>query len=162
MIVLIPNALVSEVPDGTSHPKLVGGPDVLTGDTADGPVQPALAAVATQATPAPPAERPAAEPAEAGPDAIPAQRTGESADTPFGLPRRVRQASIAAPLRVAAPATAEEPSGRPPEQLRQMMASYQAATVRGRADADPDRPPAEGPAAESDPSDPSDPSEPEA
>jgi len=58
--------------------------------------------------------------------------------TPSGLPWRVRQASIASPLRETTP-TPEEPSTpapRTPEQTRNMMSSYQSATRRGRAEAE--------------------------
>ncbi|WP_412543835.1 nitrate- and nitrite sensing domain-containing protein [Longispora sp. K20-0274] len=59
--------------------------------------------------------------------------------TPSGLPRRVRQASLAAPLReqpapVATPPA--EPPGRAPEEIRSMIGSYQRATRRGRREAD--------------------------
>ncbi|NBE83572.1 sensor histidine kinase [Micromonospora rubida] len=66
------------------------------------------------------------------PAASPAQQTGS------GLPVRVRQANIVPELR-------EDPSAqqvdddedviRPPEQVRQMMSSYQTGTRRGRTDA---------------------------
>jgi hypothetical protein len=74
--------------------------------------------------------------------------------TPNGLPRRVRQASLAPPLREAPdpfdgdPAAddgSELPStGRTPEQVRRMMSSYQRGTVRGRA-GDTPPPPVTGP-----------------
>jgi signal transduction histidine kinase len=54
--------------------------------------------------------------------------------TPSGLPWRVRQASLAAPLREE-PQAAQDSSeglGRSPDETRDMMASYQAATRRGR------------------------------
>ncbi|MEV6520791.1 nitrate- and nitrite sensing domain-containing protein [Longispora sp. NPDC051575] len=59
--------------------------------------------------------------------------------TPSGLPRRVRQASLAAPLReqpapVVAPVA--EPTGRAPEEIRSMIGSYQRATRRGRREAE--------------------------
>jgi hypothetical protein len=107
-----------------------------------------------------------AEPVRAGDEPIPAEVTASAdplltarpvpspdgtvpgqiiTETPFGLPRRVRQASLAAPLRQEsrtdpgpdATATAQPPvaPGRRPEQVREMMASYQRATNRGRLDA---------------------------
>jgi hypothetical protein len=72
----------------------------------------------------------------------------------FGLPRRVRQASLAAQQRQAeSPGTAgsgaepedgsgspaARPNGRPertPEEIRLMMGSFHAASVRGRAEAE--------------------------
>jgi signal transduction histidine kinase len=60
--------------------------------------------------------------------------------TPSGLPWRVRQASIAAPLRESQPNPGPEqppaPAPRTPEQTRNMMSSYQSATRRGRAEAE--------------------------
>jgi len=60
--------------------------------------------------------------------------------TPSGLPRRVRQASLAAPLRGdGPPVDDQEPAlaaPRAPEETRQRLASYQRGTVRGRTDAD--------------------------
>jgi signal transduction histidine kinase len=61
--------------------------------------------------------------------------------TPHGLPRRVRQANLAEPLRTAPPeTTVEEPvaepaGGRSPEQLRAIMSSFQRGTRRGRSSA---------------------------
>lgn len=59
-----------------------------------------------------------------------------------GLPRRVRQASLAAPLQEAATVPgADAPAGPPdetrtPEEIRQRLRSYQQATVRGRSAAE--------------------------
>ncbi len=57
--------------------------------------------------------------------------------TPSGLPRRVRQASLAAPLRqepeVEAPSA--EADARPPEEVRRMMSSYQRGTEQARTEA---------------------------
>jgi hypothetical protein len=59
--------------------------------------------------------------------------------TPAGLPWRVRQPSPTRPLRdePAAPEDADgepvTPRTRPPEEIRQMMASYQSGTRRGRS-----------------------------
>ncbi|MEN3305131.1 MAG: hypothetical protein V7603_1333 [Micromonosporaceae bacterium] len=62
--------------------------------------------------------------------------------TPAGLPWRVRQASLAPPLRAAAPPKPEPAAGEPdeapargPEEIRRMMASYQTGTLRGRSQA---------------------------
>ncbi|HKS99985.1 MAG TPA: histidine kinase, partial [Rugosimonospora sp.] len=60
--------------------------------------------------------------------------------TPAGLPWRVRQASLAPPLRSAghrsdAPAEPDETPARGPEEIRRMMAAYQSGTMRGRSDA---------------------------
>ncbi|WP_281368973.1 sensor histidine kinase [Phytohabitans rumicis] len=59
--------------------------------------------------------------------------------TPSGLPWRVRQASLAAPLRESPPPGDEDvepPATRTPDQTRSMMAAYQSATRRGRAEAE--------------------------
>jgi hypothetical protein len=58
--------------------------------------------------------------------------------TENGLPRRVRQANLAEPLREPPPDPAGEDAspagGRSPEQVRAMMSSYQRGTQRGRSD----------------------------
>ncbi|MDG4785372.1 nitrate- and nitrite sensing domain-containing protein [Micromonospora sp. WMMD1102] len=68
---------------------------------------------------------------------------GTASLTPSGLPVRVRQASLAQPLREGAdrpePESAEEATPRTPEQIRRMMSAYQSGTRRGRSDAE--RPP---------------------
>jgi hypothetical protein len=74
-----------------------------------------------------------------------AGRTGEvEARTSSGLPRRVRQASLAAPLRQepAVDAEAVEPDAtpRPPEDARRIMSSYQRGTAKARSGADADAP----------------------
>ncbi|HEU4424727.1 MAG TPA: nitrate- and nitrite sensing domain-containing protein, partial [Pilimelia sp.] len=62
--------------------------------------------------------------------------------SPEGLPRRVRQANLARQLRDTPPpepaVAALGPAGRSPEQIRAMMSSFQAGTVRGRRDATED------------------------
>jgi signal transduction histidine kinase len=58
--------------------------------------------------------------------------------TEVGLPVRVRQASLAAPLREGPPpdpSSGAPTSTRTPEEIRAMMASYQEKTLRGRAEA---------------------------
>ncbi|AVT37216.1 sensor histidine kinase [Plantactinospora sp. BB1] len=65
--------------------------------------------------------------------------SGSASLTPSGLPVRVRQANLAAPLRDGddrpEPEPAEEQAPRTPEQIRRMMSSYQSGTRRGRSDA---------------------------
>jgi signal transduction histidine kinase len=76
-------------------------------------------------------------------DQTPAGPTAQTqpAQTPSGLPVRVRQASLAAPLRgqsrtsAADTAAGDGRAPRPPEQIRRMMGSYQSGTRRGRTDA---------------------------
>ncbi|MFC6018069.1 nitrate- and nitrite sensing domain-containing protein [Plantactinospora solaniradicis] len=76
-------------------------------------------------------------------DQTPAGPTAQTqpAQTPSGLPVRVRQASLAAPLRgqsrtsAADTADGDGRAPRPPEQIRRMMHSYQSGTRRGRTDA---------------------------
>jgi hypothetical protein len=57
--------------------------------------------------------------------------------TEDGLPRRVRQASLAPQLRrpAGAPPVAEEAAPRSPEQMRSIMSALQRGTTRGRIDA---------------------------
>ncbi|MFY1673857.1 nitrate- and nitrite sensing domain-containing protein [Plantactinospora sp. WMMB334] len=76
-------------------------------------------------------------------DQTPAGPTAQSppTQTPSGLPVRVRQASLAAPLRGQSRTSAEDTAAgdgsarRTPEQIRKMMSSYQSGTRRGRTDA---------------------------
>jgi signal transduction histidine kinase len=87
----------------------------------------------------------AAAPAEAGPppteaepsaeDAPPAQAEPPAEDTPpaYALPTRVRQASLAAPLREARPTTAEGPERDvSPEEMRSIFGAFQRGLDRGR------------------------------
>jgi hypothetical protein len=59
--------------------------------------------------------------------------------TNVGLPVRIRQASLAAPLRDGPPPPDPSPDtpkpSRTPEEIRAMMASYQDATLRARTEA---------------------------
>jgi hypothetical protein len=107
-----------------------------------------------------------AEPATAGAETSAADSGDTVALTPAGLPWRVRQASLAAGLRATAPS--ESPTTQPtsdrrrtPEQTREMMASYQESSLRGRAAADRspqtainhEPPPAQHPTPEAPPAD---------
>ncbi|WP_380018734.1 sensor histidine kinase [Dactylosporangium sucinum] len=95
------------------------------------------------------AERPALpEPEAAGPVSVvpPVPEPDPLADssyTPHGLPVRVRQANIAAPLRDDDDGGGEPPIEPPlpavtdPEQVRSRISSYQEGTRRGRADLPP-------------------------
>jgi hypothetical protein len=60
-------------------------------------------------------------------------------ETPNGLPRRVRQANLAAPLQnepaASLPAPDSDGPRRAPEDIRRMLSSYQRQTRRGRCDA---------------------------
>jgi hypothetical protein len=68
------------------------------------------------------------------PGPVPATAGGDYTEN--GLPRRVRQANLAEPLREQPPEPVEEPAGDPggrsPDQIRAMMSSYQRGTKRGR------------------------------
>ncbi|WP_242902882.1 hypothetical protein [Actinomadura terrae] len=60
--------------------------------------------------------------------------------TPSGLPVRVPQANLAEPLRTGEADAAGRPDeeddpGRSPEEIKQIMGSYQRGTRRGRTDA---------------------------
>jgi signal transduction histidine kinase len=78
---------------------------------------------------------------ETSPDAGPAAPGSNRDHTSVpggGLPRRVRQASLAAPLRSTPPTSVTSPepaSMRPPEEVRGLMASYQRGSLLGRTDA---------------------------
>ncbi|EXG80223.1 sensor histidine kinase [Cryptosporangium arvum] len=105
--------------------------------------------------------RPADEPADTSDPPSPEPTDPEPAvTTPGGLPRRVRQASLAAPLRAGSgipPAPVEPTTMRSPEEIRAVMGSYQRGSVRGRSDAErtiaPESDPA-GPAAQDSASEP--------
>jgi hypothetical protein len=59
------------------------------------------------------------------------------ATTPSGLPLRVPQASLAAPLREepAEPVQPEEDPGRSPEEIRKIVGAFQSGSLRGRSEA---------------------------
>ncbi|WP_433386473.1 sensor histidine kinase [Micromonospora sp. KLBMP9576] len=126
-------------PDGESERYALDGPTFPTGlpVTAARPAPPAPAAAETLAG-ASPALAAGSGPATAGGPAPAAREVTARTDT--GLPVRVRQASIVPELRDD-PATAGDADGggtdvvRPPEEVRQMMSSYQTGTRRGRTDA---------------------------
>ncbi|MFF3437310.1 nitrate- and nitrite sensing domain-containing protein [Streptosporangium sp. NPDC002721] len=62
----------------------------------------------------------------------------DSSHTPGGLPRRVPQTHLAAPLQEdepVAPPPVDDTDGRSPEMIREAMSSFQAGTRRGRDDA---------------------------
>ena len=105
--------------DASAHP--VSAPGVT--DT-----QPRIPTVAPRPSPEP------AQPVAAATSDGPAV----AGTTPDGLPRRVRQASLARELRATTPGPADENTvskTRTPEQIRAMMTAFQQASKRGRSDA---------------------------
>jgi hypothetical protein len=90
-----------------------------------------------KASPSPSPSSPSPRPRATAPGAPPgAGKTDD--DTYLGLPRRVRQASLAPQLRrdttPPAPEVSEPVANvRTPEEIRRMMSSYQRGTIRGRA-----------------------------
>ena len=122
-VVLIPRELVTEdaevpVPVGVG----ASGPQVLQAAPVARSVAPVLTAVRS------PDPEPVPEPEDLPP--VP-----EMSHTPSGLPFRVPQASLAAPLRVDNPPAESEPDddpGRSPEEIRRIVGSYQIGTQRGR------------------------------
>ncbi|MFL6054477.1 MAG: ATP-binding protein [Actinoallomurus sp.] len=86
----------------------------------------------------PPRDSPQTVPGEEGGEPTPST---EESHTPSGLPIRVPQASIAAPLRTDGPPTAAQDEDRPAgsdrsaDNVRRSISGLQAATRRGRADA---------------------------
>jgi signal transduction histidine kinase len=146
-IVLIPASLVIDVAAAVDTP--VPQTPVVEAPVLEAPVSPAR----IEGVP-----RMAIEPAAArGPETVAAVEPAAPADpvaavepapvdpvvtwdeTPNGLPRRVRQASLAAPLRqepaAPLPAPGDDGPHRAPEDIRQMLSSYQRQTRRGRSDA---------------------------
>ncbi|GIH73846.1 hypothetical protein Plo01_02750 [Planobispora longispora] len=108
---------------------------------------PTPAAVASAGPDPAPRSVPAPAPVT-GPDPVPGPAPApilpppDTSHTPGGLPRRVPQTHLAAPLREdeprPAPRAPEPPAGdddRSPEEIRAAFSSYQAGTRRGRSDA---------------------------
>jgi hypothetical protein len=120
---------------------------------------PAAPGAGPAAAPAAPGARPTGTPDAAASDAAAADVAGTAGRlggpvasrqpvvlSSDGLPRRIRQASLAPQLREASsppPEPAPEaPLGRSPEQIRAMMSALQSGTRRGRVDGSgPDAPP---------------------
>jgi signal transduction histidine kinase len=133
-VVLIPRDLVFDDAEAPV-PAAVGGPGEAV-------APPAIAPPVSASTPVPaPVSQTEPEPAitenvlpEPGEDPRPVP---ELSHTPSGLPFRVPQASLAPPLRNAAPAVVEnraedDDPGRSPEEIRRIVGSYQRGTLRGR------------------------------
>ena len=110
------------------------------------PVQATAEAAAAPAAPAPQAPQAVAAtpvPATVEPKRLKPRHSRAEVIQPTddGLPKRVRQTSLAPQLRDGPPpegATIPGPSGptRTPEELRAMMSSFQAGMVRGRREAE--------------------------
>jgi signal transduction histidine kinase len=112
----------------------------------------AAAALAPPPSPAPPDEVSglAPLPSPAPPDEVPGLAPADGPYTDEGLPRRIRQASLAPQLRQPVPARALAGTDRSPEQVRDLMTALQRGTTRGRLAArgiDPDAPEGTQPAA---------------
>ncbi len=146
----------SAPPTGTEPPTATEPPTGTERPVATGPVE--AGGVDTGRTDA---GRVDAHPVDAGRvDADPAQPRGADGGRPLGgpvravpaagaiplsddgLPRRVRQASMAPQLQEPADTVmpGQENPGRSPEQVRAMMSALQAGTSRGRRDGSADRP----------------------
>jgi len=97
---------------------------------------PAPVAAPPPPPPAPPPETPPPS-WPPPPPTVPTSQPAPGGLTPNGLPRRVRQASLAAPLAEDRPATEEQhdsgDSTRSPEDVLRMMSAYQRGTLRGRS-----------------------------
>ncbi|TYK53151.1 HAMP domain-containing protein [Actinomadura decatromicini] len=166
-VVVIPRELISEIKEPVAVPEQARqlvqvGAEAASADAAPAtttggqtPLPPGKQSLALVATPGDGDERAAAAPpAKSEPEPEPEKAIITDPATPGGLPVRVPQASLAAPLKEDPPAAAPQPSEddadatRSPEEVRRLIDSYQKATRRGRADAadkDPDS--AEGPTA---------------
>jgi hypothetical protein len=113
-----------EAPPAPAEPRGVAAPSsVADGLNSDGLVQRRRVRKPVEVLPA------TAEPAKAEPE------NGET--TEDGLPKRVRQASLAPQLRRPAGSRPDEPTVplRSPEQMRSIMSALQQGTTRGRIDA---------------------------
>lgn len=102
------------------------------------PPAPALPAAVQNATPQPTLVQTPQhiEPRAADAATSTAQTAAPVPLTPAGLPWRVRQANLADGLRDTPRGAPTTDHSRTPEQIREMMASYQRASLRGRAAAD--------------------------
>jgi len=141
----LPAGAVGALPAGDDDPRINGGAVYR----AFGPRQ-AIAAGPTQPTEALPIVPAQAEAPNAATVIVEPSRPRsrharqeviEPADPSDGLPKRVRQTSLAPQLRDGPPAEEPPPPGpggsnRTPEQLRAMMTSFQAGMTRGRRDAE--------------------------
>ncbi|MCW2898939.1 MAG: histidine kinase [Streptosporangiaceae bacterium] len=133
-VVLIPLELVVE--DGTAPDVSVGAAGTVPGSGAMARPEPSKAS-SGRPVPGRVTALPAA--AEPGSDPQPVVADGaETATTPSGLPVRVPQASLAPALKGDGPpsrsqADGADECGRSPEEIRELMASYQSGTRRGRA-----------------------------
>jgi signal transduction histidine kinase len=109
--------------------------------TASPPAGPAASPLESPAASPPPSPmtsppaRPDAAPATDEPGQAPGEAGPETAGTHLGLPRRVRQASLAPQLRDAPPPASAGPDTRSPADSRAFMASLQEGWERGRSDA---------------------------
>ncbi|GIM99721.1 hypothetical protein Pve01_13800 [Planomonospora venezuelensis] len=133
---------------------LAGGPESsgTPGPGAPAPAAPASRAPAEAPGPglpsaagplaAPVSHAPAEAPVSTGspsPSSPPLMPAPDTSHTPGGLPRRVPQTHLAAPLREDEPAPEPAPATggdeRSPEEIRAAFSSFQAGTRRGRSDA---------------------------
>lgn len=119
-IVLVPEVLIHRSEEATeTQPPASSPPE---------PVNPTAGV-------APPAPVAAQAPA-AGGNAPDRTASPTPASTEEELPHRVRQASLAAPLRESTPRSVPDVAApRPPEEVRARMTAFQRGTVQGRADA---------------------------
>jgi hypothetical protein len=133
-VALLPDDLVITSGDYRREPVAALPPGETNGTPRDNlyrelatPHRPAIAAPPLAPTPAPPAPRHAR------------REVIDATESPDGLPRRIRQRSLAPQLREqpgpTEPATPAE-DARSPEELRAMMSSFQAGTTRAREEGD--------------------------
>ncbi|XRQ06431.1 nitrate- and nitrite sensing domain-containing protein [Actinomadura welshii] len=130
-------ALVA-VPPPASEPAPAPGPEDGDPGTGDAPRPSADEAGSDEdSSPGDSAPEDGGDPATIEPEDQPP--VPDISTTPSGLPVRVPQANLAEPLRADEPAAedAEEPDdpGRSPEEIKQIMGSYQRGTRQGRSDA---------------------------
>ncbi|MDG4767408.1 nitrate- and nitrite sensing domain-containing protein [Solwaraspora sp. WMMD406] len=130
-----PSTVTTTPASGT--PVVPAVPGMSTAPVSAAPAAPtAPPARATQAAPAAPAG--AQLPARRRPTTLPTRPTGPAETTEDGLPRRVRQSSLAPQLRQAPEQSAvarqpgREAPQRSPQEVRALMSALQAGTARGR------------------------------
>ena len=143
-MILIPRSLVAEGHEVPVEPvdaelaeaELGRHTELVRAHTGNGRALVPPAALSAPPVP-PPREDPEPAPGAAlSPGAALPPRTAEPpGTTEVGLPRRVRQANLAGPLRADEVPAEVEPTPRGPEQVRTLMSAYQTGTRQGRADA---------------------------
>ncbi|WP_327322252.1 nitrate- and nitrite sensing domain-containing protein [Streptomyces sp. NBC_01210] len=133
-VVLLPHPILAPVePVPPAQGKEPGPPAQATKEPVGRPQPAPVRALPTAAPRALEVVQPAHDRAKEEPQAQPAAQPPEPGPPLLGLPTRVRQASLAAPLRDAPSAAAEDPDREvSPEEMRSIFGAFQRGLDRGR------------------------------